>query len=406
MSGETPPGGPRYPLREIVRSGLLAVLAHPLSTVVTVGCLAAMLIPFTAALGISRGVADQAMTAVDRGADLHVTGERYGRAAPLPLGAAEVVAAVPGVQAVEPRIVGSALIGAEARDILVLGVADGRLPSGSEIAVGSLWRPGKSFEVVIGTELARRLALGVGDAIPPFYRNPRGEKVVRVVGIVQSDLPVWQAEALITSYETAAEIFAERGTATSLLVRCPAGYQAPVRAAILRLPSLAPAGEEALLPRVVSRDQLRAQLVRRTGAREGALAVLHVLAFVVGVPLLLATTGLGLAARRREVALLKALGWRTDQVVARSLAESTVLATLGVSISLIVVWTWIRLAGGGMLARLLLPAATYPDGFPVPFRLAPEPLLLTVAAAFVVTATGSLLSSWRAASAEPAEALR
>ena len=40
------------------------------------------------------------------------------------------------------------------------------------------------------------------------------------------------------------------------------------------------------------------------------------------------------AARRREVALLKALGWRTDEVVARSLAESTVLAALGISVSL------------------------------------------------------------------------
>ena len=45
-------------------------------------------------------------------------------------------------------------------------------------------------------------------------------------------------------------------------------------------------------------------------------------------------------------------------------------------------------------------------GFAIPFRLAPEPVLLAYVLSFVVTATGTLLSTWRAATAPPMEAMR
>jgi ABC-type antimicrobial peptide transport system permease subunit len=158
--------------------------------------------------------------------------------------------------------------------------------------------------------------------------------------------------------------------------------------------------------RVVGRDEVRALVAQRVHLREGVFAVHMVLAFALGVPLLLATTGMGLSERRRETGLLRALGWRRDEVVLRSLVESLTLAAAATAASVLVVWAWVRVLGGAGVARLFLPDADVVPGFDVPFRLLPGPLVAAAAVAGLVTAAGSLLSSWRAASAAPAEAVR
>lgn len=403
MSGPAGTGGA---FRGIARSGLLAVLLHPLSSATTVACLVVMLVPYVLAVGISRGIADQAADGVREGADVYVGGSRFGRPAPLPLSALDAVRSIPGVTAAEPRIVGSVALGANREPVVFVGVAAGRLPAETDLVEGRLWRPGAHNELVVGSEIARRLHLRVGDVIPPFYRNDAGEHVASIVGIFRSDLPVWQAHVVVASLETAQEVFDEAGNATALLVRCAPEYRDGIGAQIQQIPSLAPAGAPVLRPRVVTRDDLGALLSLRAHGREGGFTVQYVLVFAVGIPLVLTSTGLGLGARRRDVGLLKALGWRTDEVVLRSLVESMALASLGISVALLVVWAWIRAAGGAGVAPLFVPDADLVPGFDVPFRLVPEALVFGVLVAFVVTTTGSLWSSWRAASAPPAEAIR
>lgn len=390
----------------ILRSGLLAATLHPLSSWITVLALVAMLAPFLLAEGISRGLSDQAHDAVAGGADVYVGAERFGLPAPVPRSAAALLREIPGVTGVELRVVAQAHLGREAHPVLWVGVPDERLPAGAALVEGRMWRPGARNELVVGSELARRLAITVGSVIPPFYRNDEGERLSTVVGVFRADLPVWQAHAVVSSIETASHVFAERGAVTSILVTCPDTYRDAVRRKVLEIPSLAPDGEPPLRPRVVTRDEMRALVESRILVREGAFALHMVLAFAIGVPLLLATTGLGLAERRRETGLLKALGWRTDEVVLRSLFESLALAAAGTAGAVLVVWAWVRWLGAAGIARLFLPDADLAPGFDVPFRLLPAPLVAGVAVAVVVTSAGTLLSSWRAASAPPAEAVR
>lgn len=397
-------GAGRRPVREIVRAGVVAVLLRPLASAATVAALAAMTMPIVAGVGLSRGVADQARAAIDAGADLYVSGERFGRPAPVPVATADTLRALPGVQSVEPRISGAVTLGDE--PAVLVGVPPERLPREVASIDGRICAPGDVPELVLGSELAARLGLAPGDEVPPFYRNERGEKVSRVVGVFRSDLPAWQAHVVLATWDTAERVFAEEGTATALLVRCEAAYREPLRRQIARIASVGAPGGRALRPRVVSRDDLTALLARRSNEREGALAAVSLLAFAVGIPLLLATTGLGLSERRRETGLLKALGWRTDEVVLRGFAESLVLAALGTGAALAGVWVWVRLLGAAAIGPAFLPDADLVPGFDVPFRLVPEASVLAAAAAVVLASAGTLWASWRAASAPPSEAMR
>src|SRR5260370_663172 len=137
----------------------------------------------------------------------------------------------------------------------------------------------------------------------------------------------------------AAALFDQQGLATDLMFSCQPGYQEQVRQAILRsvrLP-LSRAGESSG-PRVTTRTDLEALLPRGLLHREGIFNLLFLLAFVVGILVVLVTSGLGLAERRREIGILKATGWQTDEVLLRGLVESLALSLAGACVAVLLAW--------------------------------------------------------------------
>jgi ABC-type lipoprotein release transport system permease subunit len=392
-------------LLAVGRSGLAAVLLHPLRSAATVACVTALLVPLVAGLAVSRGLEDEAADAARCGADLVVTGLRYGRPAPLPVASAEALRALQGVSSVRPRIVGAIRLGAARENAVLVGVDD--VPPDVRCVEGRLFAPGSRNELVVGSRLARRLGLVPGARIPPFYANRDGERVSQVVGVFRADLPIWEANLVFTSLATAQAVFDERGTATQFLVTCEEGYAGAVAETIARMPSLAPPGSaDPLAPRVVSRADAEALLSRGAAFGEGVFALHFVLLCAAAVPLLVVTSGAGLAERRREVGILKMLGWGTDEVLARGFVESVVLAATGAAVSVLLAAAWLGPLGARGIAAVLLPGADADPDFGVPWRLTPGPVAIGSSLALVLVLAGTLHSNWRAATAEPMEAMR
>ena len=319
----------RYYL-EIARTGLTALLLYPQRSLVTLACLIAVLLPYLVGLGLSQGVQEEADTAVRFGADLYVTGQQFGRPIPLPLATVAEVQKIPGVTAVVPRIVGRIELGTENVSAVLVGVPVKDFPADLDCIQGRLYQGSKRNELVIGTELAQQLNLQVGSFIPYFYSNRNGERVSEVVGIFRSDVSLWQARLILTSFETAAHIFDQPALATDLLVYCRPGYQEPVQRAILHNVVVpVPGGQVGT--RVVAREELTALLPQGLLHREGIFTLLFVLAFAVGILVIMVTSGFGLSGRRREIGILKATGWQTDELLLRSLVESFLLSLAGLS---------------------------------------------------------------------------
>ena len=390
----------------VARSGLGAVLLHRARSAAVVACLVALLLPFTAGFAVSGGLGEDAADAARLGPDLLVGGARFGRPAPLPPGAADLVRGIPGVLSVRSRIVGTVALGDSREPAVLVGLDGDGPPPDVRCVEGRLFDPGAGNELVLGSRLARRLALAPGARLPPFYVNREGERVSTIVGVFRSDLPAWEANVILCSLETARRVFDERGTATQLLVACREGYADAVRDAVVRLPSLAAGSPDPLAPRVLSRAEVEALLASGPSFGAGVFALHFVLLFAAAVPLLVVATGAGLRERRRETGVLKMLGWGTDEVVLRSLAESVVLAALGASLAILLAALWLGPLGGRGIAAVLLPGAEAAPGFEVPWRMAPGPVAAAAALALALVLVGTLPSNWRAASAEPMEAMR
>jgi ABC-type lipoprotein release transport system permease subunit len=392
----------------VARTGLDAAARHPLRSAAAVMTVVAILAPYLAGVGVARGLADQATESVAAGADLYVTGQRFGRDVPVPLSAVETVRAVPGVTDVVPRIVAAIRIGKDYENVVLVGLPADRFPKDVGCVEGRLPTHTAANELALGPQLARRLKLDVGSKIPPFYRNDvEGDRASTVVGVFRPDCPVWAANLVLADFDTAARVCAQRGLASGLLVSCRAEYGEEVREKIARLDSLAGKDDAGpLRARVVSRDDAAAFVPAGVLHREGVFNLHFMLAFAVAIPLVLVTSGVGLAERRRETGVLKALGWQTDEILVRGVAESLALATTGAALSVILAYVWLVAFNGRGIAGVFLGGADASPAFAVPFRLTPEPVLVATALSFVVMTTGTLLSTWRAAVASPMEAMR
>jgi ABC-type lipoprotein release transport system permease subunit len=391
---------------EIARTGLAAVRLHPLRSLVSCAALVAVLLPYLVGLALSQGLAAEAEASARFGADLYVTGSQFGRPAPLPLAAAEAIRGEDGVTAVVPRIVGEVALGKEGVPAVVVGLPPERFAAWAECVEGRLPRAGAGDELVVGTALARRLGLKVGSVVPPFYRNEHGERLARVVGAFKPDAPLWQAHLMLTTFETASRVFARQGVATDLLVWCRPGYQAAVNRKLEQGLWPPGAGKGTGRVRVTAREDLLALLPRGLRHREGVFNLHFVLAFAVAILVLLVTSGVGLAERRRQIGILKATGWQTDEILLRGAVESLCLSLAGACVALLLAWIWLRVFNGYGVAGYFLAGVEAAPDFPVPFRLAPVPALLAFVLSLAVVLSGTLYSSWRAATASPREVMR
>jgi ABC-type lipoprotein release transport system permease subunit len=386
----------------VAQTGVVSVVQYPLRSAATVGCVLAVLFPYVAGLGLSHGIRLQAQESVRLGADLYVTGQQFGREVPVPVRVADELRQIDGVTAVVPRIVARVVLGKEREEAVLVGLPPSHFPPDVTCVEGELPRTGSLNELVLGTELARRLGLHVDSLIPPFYHSRRGDRLSKVVGLFASDAAPWQANLIFTTFDTAATICDQEGLATDILVSCRPGYHDAVRAAMQRTPR--PDGLPAL--RVATREDVEALLPRGVLHREGIFNLHYVLAFSAGILTILVTSGFGTSERRREVGILKATGWQTDEILLRGLVESFLLSLVGAALAVILAFAWLWLLNGYWIASVFLAGVDTRPGFRVPFRLAPVPMLLAFLIAAVVVLSGTLYSTWRAAVVPPREAMR
>lgn len=392
---------------EVARTGLDSVYLYPARNLATVAAVLAVLLPYLAALGISHGVQRQADLSVRVGADLYVSGIQFGRQVPVPLEAGSQLASIPGVTSVVPRIVGSIRLGKNDEAAVLVGMPVEHFATKVQCVDGRLPRPGSRNELVVGSELASRLNLKVGSMIPPFYRNSKGERLSEVVGVFRSDVPLWQSRMLLTTIETAAAIFDQPGLVSGFMVDCQKGYEAHVSAQIQR--RFHAGGNDstaAIRPKVTAREELSALLSSGMMRREGVFNLHYTLAFGAAILVVLVTSGFGLAERRREIGILKATGWQTDEILLRGLVESVMLSVSSAALAVVVSYVWLRWFNGLGIASVFLADVNVVPEFRVPFRLAPIPTLLAFLIALVMVTTGTLYCSWRAATTPPVEAMR
>ncbi|MDB4941751.1 MAG: transporter, permease protein [Labilithrix sp.] len=323
-----------------------------------------------------------------------------GRPATIAAAEADKLRDIASVRAVTPRVWGYVFLPSLQGNVTIIGtgkgaspvsVSNGVLAEGRDLTLGA-------HEMIAGLELARFLGMRPGDELGLPTSNAEA-RPLKLVGTFRSSLDLYTADVIICDEDDARALLAlPAGDATDLTVSLanPAEARVVARTITERLPGA----------RVIERDLLARVYHLAYGRRAG---------FVLGaaIPALLAllvlawdrASGVG-PDERKEIAVLKAVGWSTSDVLWAKLFESLLASAAATALGLLLGYAWVFWLGApGLRPALVGWSVLYPRAALTP-AVDGAQLLGIAVSVMGPFALLSIVPAWRAASADPLETMR
>jgi len=253
------------------------------------------------------------------------------------------------------------------------GAAYGRLAEGGAAIVNGV--------------LAARAGLAVGDSVE--LATPNGPRSYEVVGVGIDYLNSRLATAYISQADMAAD-FEQRNDVMLMANRAPDAAPEAIEGALLELTRDYPAFS------LISFAQWREEQVAGNQVRTNILGVLMAALAVPSLIALANTLGINVLERTRELGMLRAIGATRGQIQRMIVAESLLLAALGV--------------GGGVLAGVglgyALVGAINRGGLSFPYTFPAGGIVVAVTVGVLFAVLAALLPARRAARLDIVAALR
>jgi ABC-type lipoprotein release transport system permease subunit len=365
---------------------VLSIFRNRDRSLVVIGCLLAVLVPFVTAMAVSEGVREQSALSIDAGADLYITSAQYGRNGPIAIGKVAEFSKIPGVVKVVPRISGRTYLGEELA--LVVGIDSPELLSSKSQKLAS-------GEVLMGRALAERLELQKGDELR-FFLFPA--LPFTIVDLIDGDLSIWSSSMVLLSFNDAATIFKLPGFASEILI-----YSRPGTADNIaeHLSSLGKPWDMVPPLRIQTKSIVNQYMNRGFDLQAGVFFIFYLTAFGLSIPALLILSGFGRGARKKEIGILKATGWQTLEVMEMTCIENVLLALLGSMLAVVLAMVWLKLGNGIGIAPLFISGIGWVPDFQVPSLFTPMPVLFSFLFGIVLTMLGTVITTWKTAITPP-----
>lgn len=329
----------------------------------------------------------------------HIVGGRPGLFDPT---TAAFVAKLPGVRRVRGRVWGYVFFAPLQSNVTLVGRAPDDATNLADvrgaIARGRDAKAGERGVAVVGSELSRLLQIDAGNLLG--LPSPRDDApALRVVGVFDSPVSLYTSDVVLADERDVRAILdVPDGVATDLAIDLSNPDEASVVAK--KITDALP-GARVLDKRLLARTYLLTY-----GRRSGVL-------LAAAIPALLAmlvlawdrASGLG-PAERREIAIQKAVGWSTADVLYAKLYESVLVGACATAAGIALGYLWVFPLGAPGLREVLAGwSVLYPSANLTPAIDAADVLGLALGILAPFVALG-IVPAWRAAILDPMEALR
>ena len=321
-----------------------------------------------------------------------------GRASLIDVADAARISSIPSVTSARPRVWGYLYLAALEANVTIVGTHDAGVLASSgadELA---------DDEAILGRDVAHSLGLRAGDRVAmSAVENDDGgvpvPRILRVRDVLSPRSSLLAGDLVLVNDNTARALLdvpADRATDLAVDV-FPAEESSVVAAAIVDTLHGA---------RVIDRESLGRSFELTFDARAGLLAATLLPALLA--LLLLAwerLTGLS-DEERREIGVLKAIGWTTSDVLWARLTEAALVAIGGSAIGLLLAYVHAFVLGAPLLAPALFGWSNVRPALVIAPATDPAELVMLLAAVVIPFAGVSVVPAWRAANVDPDRLLR
>jgi lipoprotein-releasing system permease protein len=305
----------------------------------------------------------------------------------------------PNVQAVTPFVQGQGLLATSPNNtvgVLIRGVdpaLEASNPNWKKYLVqGSLADQADGAGIVLGTEVARKLGVGVGDKLAVVTGLGK-RRPVRVTGLFESGLYDFDAHVAFLTIATAQQAYGLGHQVTGLSVVLKDVFQAPQQARSW--------SDELMLGTRAWTDQNRTLLAAMATER---LVIFIVILFIVLVAMIGvgSTMAMWVIEKNREISLLRAIGASGAGVGRLFVVQGTLIALVGVALGSL---------GGFVLSEIL---AIFPIGISgevyflskLPVHMQARDFVLVAFVTMLLSPVASILPALRAMRLDPIEVIR
>lgn len=377
-----------YDLRMWFTSVILANLrGRPARSLLTLSGIAIAVAAVVSLLGVVRGF-ERSLLELYQGRGIDVMVQQAGRlqmtSSSLPESLGEQIARVDGVAAVHPALIEVlSLLEDDMMGVVVQGwQPDSTAVRQLTLAAGQAFTDPEARQVIVGQRLAAAMGVRPGDSIDLI----EGEKFA-VAGVFESN-NVFDSGSMFIPLKSLQRLMLREGEVTMFAV-----------VARERDPQLL----RGLAERIGASDsKLEAQVADEMAQKSTEIRVARsfawltsVIAVAIGSVGMLNTMMMAVFERTREIAMLRALGWRRRRVIAMVLGESTLLSIVGAVIGILLAVVMVR-----FLANL--PASGRLVEGDIPLRIMAQGFAL----ALLLGLLGGVYPAWSASRLSPVEGLR
>jgi len=317
-----------------------------------------------------------------------------GRHELIPEEAAAAVRKIPGVGEVRPRFWGYYYDGITGSNYTVLGLD--RRPAHLSLLAGAL--PDGAGQCAIGAGVAAARSLALGDELVLTDSRGVGE-IFDVVGVFKTESSLLTNDLIVMRDEDLTRFFAfPPGLATDLSVEV--FNPSEVETVAAKIKHIYPD----------SRPITRSELIRTYDAvfhwRSGMVLTLFASA-LIAFCILAWDKATGISAQeRREIGILKAIGWETGDVIELKLWEGAALSVTAFLLGLLLAWIHVFFFGAWLLAPVLKGwSVLFPQ-----FRVLPDVDLYEIFVLAFLTVVpyvaSTVIPSWKAAITDPEAVIR
>lgn len=375
------------------------IIRNKVRSIVLILCLIAVLFPFVTALSISEGIKFQSLISVEEGADIYVTSDYFGSNAPISLDYLEGFRTMDGVTRAYPRIVGRTYF--VNRLATIVGILPENIPKSIRLAQGTMFR--EKGEVLVGEGLAKEFLLQPGVR---FSLSVNPSKLFRVAGFFDAEASIWSANLILMAFDDAAEFFQMKGKATDILIYTRPGYATKLAEKIQETTGASNLDRSEPPLRVQDKTLVKRYFQRGFNYKAGVFTALYTVAFALAIPALLIISGFGQTERRKEIGIIKATGWQTQEVMEMVALENLIISLTSAPLAVLLAMVWLKWFNGAFIAQFFIAEIGLMAPFSVPSRFLPLPCFLAFLFAIILTMVGSLYSTWKTSAIPPVEAMR